>query len=177
MSYSTLWAVYRTTATEIAEYGNSWLSAPPLWNFLWREYVNRNDTGYPVSEARMKPLWDLAADSRVPLDLRIAHAMTFDHAIVKARDFRKVEEALRAVYGILQRGGACPNSHWWAVGTAIGDLKGKLPKKAIGVGLGCTSVSDDWNHYREKHGRVDYRIWDAVEYAKSARNDEVPALP
>lgn len=160
MSHTTLWKVYKTTCSEIEEYGNAWLSAPPLWDLLWKEYIN--PTTMWISSKDLSVLWKLSNDLRVPYYLRIAHTMTFDRAIIKQKNFYEVCNALISVDTELKFKGYCSNSHWAAIANKIYELR--LDKKALGVGLGSTSVEDSWEHYRFKRGKVK-PLFDVIKYA------------
>lgn len=150
MSYSTLYAVYRTTATPLFEYRNAWGTGPVIWDYLQKRYLPSDSKNWIFGEPR---LWDLATDPSVPLSLRACHAITFDFAMVPSDYLKQFAELLIEGGQILE--GDTVN-HFPEIGRNLRDLR--LPKRAIGVGLNCTSVSDSWGEQR-KHWSRD--PWDA----------------
>lgn len=39
MSYTSIHIVYKTIAPKVLQLNNAWLSAPPLWDYLWSTYI------------------------------------------------------------------------------------------------------------------------------------------
>jgi hypothetical protein len=161
MSYTTLYAVFKSRSHEISEYRNSWLSAPLLWDRLAADFLGRpkgmrlDDDGDGYTE-----LWKLARDHRVPEHFRIAHAMTFDTCMIAHEN---VEAAARACCMV---GDSLINdeNHWGSIGRDLWELK-RPDRRMIGYALNATSVNDIWNSGLK--GRDNEEFTCAVAYARA----------
>jgi hypothetical protein len=149
MSSSTLYAVFRTTATRIAEYRNSYGTAPAIWGHMCEEYLHEDRSSW-LFGVRDKGLWDLAKNPAVPEHLRLCHVFTFDHALVPRDCLGRMADALNLAYSDLIRRHPNHVNHWQAIAADL--RKAKVDRRALGIGLGCTSVADPWASYRHTKG-------------------------
>ncbi|WP_010517873.1 hypothetical protein [Komagataeibacter oboediens] len=159
MSYSTLCAVYRTTATGLAEYRNSWGTGPLIWDYLSKRYLGHKKSWMLLDNA----LWDLATDMNVPASLRACHAITFDRGIVPFEYAQKMADLLRSGSEILSKGAPDHVNHFSSIADDLGKIK--LRKNALGFGLNCTSVSDVWLHGAWP-GKPRKEAFDCFKYAR-----------
>lgn len=162
MSESTLYEVFLTKVSMIEEFKNGYGTGPAIWDYLAKTYLGRPDgLGYGGDD---KPLWALARDPRVPLEQRIVHTMTFDHAIITPDTIREAALACIMVAPLI-----CENrvNHWAEIGTVLGDYKIR-DKRLQGIALNCTSVSDQWQGVVPK--TLKGKIIGVVEYAKQVRD-------
>jgi len=159
MSTSTLYKVYKTTRTEIADYRNGHGSAPPVWDWLSSHFLGIQ--GYYGAGDK---LWALAKDERVPLNVRLCHAFTFDYAVVPPKHFGLMGEACAEMNRILEEWPQWKNcvNHWGAFSDLFNTLK--VTKRCIGVGMRCTSVCDVWDNY-PRYGKD--RMFDCVNHVLS----------
>lgn len=151
MSTTNLYRVYKTTATEVAEYRNGWGCGPQLWGYLCMRYLGKPDSFWlnPPRDAGPSPLWKLHNDPRVPEPLRIAHAMTYEGAIISFADRDRAADALNIAHDIVDR----PNvvNHFRAIAA---DLRAQPNRpRLIGFGVSCTSVCDPWSAHRQNRGQ------------------------
>ena len=154
MSYTSLYKVFKTKRVEIAEFRNGHGSGPPVWDYLTKTYLGES---YWFSAG--DKLWALARDKRVPLDIRMAHAFTFDYAIVLPEHFTRMSEACATMNRTLEAWPGwkdCVN-HWGAFSELFKTLK--VGKRCQGVGMRCTSVCDVWDSY-PRRGKD--RVFDCV---------------
>ncbi len=164
MSRTTLYRVYKTTATPIAEYGNSWGSAPALWNLIWSQHVERGEP-FPMWKILVGEgtrLWRCAERADVPFHRRLALAFTFDNAIVRPSNTALVADALDKTHLEILSLTQASWSHFAAI--ADGMRAAKIDKRCLGLGLGCTSVCDPW-----ENGNRAREPWDSVAYVRSSR--------
>jgi hypothetical protein len=143
MSTSHLYRIYRTKATQFAEYHNSHGSAPVVWGHLRERFLGQERFGFYQDD---KPLWALARDPRVPLPLRLCHAFTFDLAFCPVEHIAGLADACERVAEITAD--ARYVNHWAAIAADLKTHKAKV--RQIGVGLGCTSVCDPWEQWRDE---------------------------
>lgn len=147
MSYSTLYAIYKTKAAEVSEYRNGWGSGPIIWDYLSKEFLGlpgwsfSNDSG----------LWGLAIDPKVPLGLRACLAITLDYAMVLAKDAKIMAEAIRQGGFVMDKFAPDRVNHFPRIAHDMSETK--LDKRAIGFGLNCTSVSDTWGQKKKYWGK------------------------
>jgi hypothetical protein len=144
MSRSTLYQVFRTTTREVAEYKNSWGSAPALWNLLGKEYLGQ-ERAIIMQDAR--PLWRLASDPRVPTAIRMVHAFTFDLALCPIGRVAELAAACDKAYSYVKKRNPETVNHWQAIAGDLRVLAKKHDYRCIGAGLGCTSVNDPWESW------------------------------
>jgi hypothetical protein len=143
MSYTSLYKIYKTKRVESDEFRNGHGSGPPVWEYLTSTYIGDGTYWFSAGEK----LWALARDKRVPLDVRLCHAFTFDYAIVPPKHFGRMSEACATMNGILAawpKWNGCVN-HWGAFSETFKTLK--VDKRCLGVGMRCTSVCDVWDDY------------------------------
>lgn len=156
MSHTDLYAVYRTKATHLHEFTNSWGSAPMLWGYLNKQFLGGPFT-MPFFD-KMQPLWNLAQDAQIPDYLRTALVFTFDWAICSPESRHRLELDLRKTHVALIEDSECSWSHFSAIADA---LRSHRPnKKMIGYGLSCTSVSDPWSMWSNKNDKTPWRIFE-----------------
>lgn len=151
MSRSNLYFVYKTTVREVAEFRNSHGSAPPLWQWLCAKYLGWPENEYIFSRD-LKPMWALGINPEVPEWARICLYMTFDAGVVTAEHQERAATACEECDKVIRawpRWIGCVN-HWAAIGAAIREAN--IPKRAIGIGLSCTSICDPWCGSERKFG-------------------------
>src|ERR1700733_15232319 len=97
MSSSDLYRIYRTKATHYAEMRNGWGSAPAVWSYLAVKFLGREQHDYLRGDGNDSELWGLGRDSRVPRELRLAHAFCFDQAMCPIERLGELAEACEEV--------------------------------------------------------------------------------
>lgn len=140
MSTSDLYAVFRKSTRHLSEYRNGWGSAPILWDYLCRTYLGRETWSFMGEN---KDLWQLASDQRVPLDLRLAHAFTFDGTFCPRSRAKELGASLQRAgrkVAVTDR-----VNHWFDIGA---DLLANGMARAQGFALSCTSVNDVWCEWK-----------------------------
>jgi hypothetical protein len=162
MSYSTLYAIYRTTATDLREYRNSWGTGPLIWDFLCQRYLDM--PGWSLTnDAR---LWKLAVDPSVPAGLRACHVLTFDYALVSREMLPDMAALVAEGAALFADFAADRANHFPAIAADLASIK--LSKKAIGAGLNCTSVADTWG----QQGRHWGKPFDCFAYINSGKDKQ-----
>ena len=82
MSYTELYQVLLDgDIVFYSEYHNSWRGAFFVWNCMSKKYLGR-DAGFE----ELQQVWDLHENEKIPLELRIVLASTFDNVMVKRRN-------------------------------------------------------------------------------------------
>ena len=147
MSYSTVWKVYKTTATSYAEFGNSHGSAPPVWDWLGQNYLGWKEYGW-LHNSDLRPMWELWEDVSVPVHMRFALLATFDDGVVEVEDLARAAELASRVYDTLYNPQKV--NHWEKLSIAYIELSAIKDKRVQGIALGCTSVSDPWWYRKER---------------------------
>lgn len=170
MSYTSLYKVFKTKRVNVGDFRNGHGSAPPVWDWLSEKYLN-GSYWFSAGDA----LWKLAKDVRVPIDVRLCHAFTFDYAVVVPEHFERMSQACAEMNRILEAWPKWTNcvNHWPAFSEFFKTCKvqHKITKRCLGIGMRCTSVSDVWDYY-PRHGSGD-RVFDCVGYVlKGGSNDD-----
>lgn len=164
MSTTNLYRLYKSTAREEAEWHNSWLSAPPLWDYLCRTFLLREPNWFLGGD--QSALWNLVSDARVPEPIRLAHAFTMDGAMCPKDRIASLATALNNAGGIISDKSGTP-THWPLIGRALTKLHQASDKRMVGVALSCTSVSDGWIDWSPKKREP----WDIFPVAMSPPPD------
>lgn len=158
MSRTTTIAVYPGERTEeIEEYSNSWGSAPPVWEAMAREYLGVTKS-YDIGKGWMElgdKLWDLWKDPRVKMEHRLVFMLTFDRAYIGKANYKRMADAIRVYLKDFPVPGT--HSNHWPVFAELFDSNPEYP----GVGLYCTSVSEnpfhgEWNEDKEDYDPIDW---------------------
>lgn len=170
MSCTTLYLVHKTTIRVVNKYRNSWGSAPILWDALAKKYLGIPSV--PFEEAKLKPLWALAWDPKVPRAWRLVQAFTFDRAVCPKEGLGELGAACLEVYKVLRAEHPDRINHWEAIGKDLLtlDQEAKTGKAKwtrgilLGAALQCTSVADTWDGYPQAKEPTPESILEIVEY-------------
>ncbi len=140
MSTSDLYFVNKKSTRHIAEFRDGHGTAPVLWSVLCVEYLGWDEYDWSFGhEGKMRSLWELAFDPRVPFHLRLCHAFTFDRAVCPKDKLLELASACVETSDKIPPGKI---NHWKAIADML--LKLRTPGQSIGVALSPTSVSDCW---------------------------------
>ena len=140
MSYTTILSVFpNVSVNEEMELRNGWLTAPIIWNFLAKTYLNKPN--FMMVGDNAKELWALHLDKRVPKHQRNVLKITFDRWYIVEADYERAAQDIRATIADIEKTGEMIG-HW----PMIADfLEGKLDLKPHfpAVGFHWTSVSEN----------------------------------
>jgi hypothetical protein len=173
MSRTYVKAIYRGDRSEtIAEFGNSFRSAPPVWEAMAGRYLGVT-TPYGIAPKKgwmqlEGELWDLWKRTDIPVEHRAVFMLTFDRAYVSRENFPRMAHAIHKFIADFWPSGK-PETHWPGIACILEDAKRDIP----GLGLHCTSVSSDpflgpWNEEKEQHDPVDWnQIYEVYEQLDS----------
>ena len=153
MSTSNLYSVYKTRTKELASFGNGWGTAPVLWDYLEKAYLNKRSGSWLCGDDKDKTeLWNLATDSKVPVYLRLVHAFTFINVVCPYEKANEMAEHCRKAFNTIRedesrdmltdKDRSLRVNHWERIANVLEIMKPN--KRALGIGLSCTSVSDPW---------------------------------
>lgn len=137
MSYTSVYAVYKTKAITLKELGNSHLSAALLWEYLSQKYRGKEFCMWSESDA--KDFWPIWKKPEVSYFERIVLASTYDMAIVDIELLEAYARACEKIYSIIGKG-----NHFQAIAAEARNLLKKHDYRCLGLGIGCTSVCDPW---------------------------------
>lgn len=148
------------------EWGNAWLSAPAIWRYSVKTYLDPKAP--PGTDSYLLPSARLHYDTKVqedhvalvrnplwPRHLRIANLLTFDYAILKREDFLVAADALDKTYEDIKTIG---------ITSTLNQQADWLQKHAedlavVGAAWQQTTVSDDlWIFYDKELD--DFRSYD-----------------
>lgn len=146
MSRSTIYAVYRTKATPIAEFSNGWGSAPPLWDYLWDTYIDPSKQTTWLTCDGWNRLYPFIHDARLAECLRRCLAWTFDDFIIKRSQLTAMAASCCYTDEAVRAHGKWGWTHWVAFARCLKEYGDKShDRRLLGVGLSCTSVADPWS--------------------------------
>ena len=158
MSTTTLWAVYKSKVTAVAEYQNSHGSGPAIWDLMAKRYLH---IPMPWGGENLKRLWALATDRTVAEHLRITHAATFDYAMIPVAKLGTAAEAFEKAHDDIIRLTDWTWNHWSAIAADLRKMSTAHDRRLVGAGIGCTSIGDPWEEFKHR----DREPWDCVAHA------------
>lgn len=92
MSHTTRLHIYpNDRIEEDEEFGNSWGSAPIVWDVLGKKYIGINFMVFKADES----FWNLCKDTSIPMAHRAVFMMTFDTAYVTKKDYQIAAKDIR----------------------------------------------------------------------------------
>lgn len=129
----------------IAEFNNAWLSAPLLWNYLAKKYMQKESM--PSMGPELKRFWDLWKGSVLEEWEAASLVLTYDNCVLKKEDFKSAIENLQQLDRTLGR-----SNHFKAISEELIKLK---DSDIIGVGFIWTSVAGGiWDCPTKKDGSL-----------------------
>lgn len=146
MSSTNVYALNGKSTTHLRSFRNGWGSAPVLWDYLGEKYLGWTN-GMPMfNKPALQKLWDLSRDSRVTVEERICHRLTFDYAYVPLEHLGLVGDACYSVYAAMpEKFKGDRVNHWYNIGSLFTQLaERKFHHRCRGVCMAPTSVEDHW---------------------------------
>ena len=179
MSYTTVKAIYFGEKTEsLIELSNSYGSAPIIWEAMATKYLGITEAYSYPNKGWMQlddELWNLWKRTDIPIEHRLVFMLTFDRAYVKKENFIRMALSIRKFLKDFPRKSHVDNedgrqiiretAHHWDRIAKLLESNPDVP----GIGLHCTSVSDDpflgpWNEEKEDYDQPDWsQIYDVCE--------------
>lgn len=153
MSYSALYYVYKTTVTEIAEFRNGHGSGPPVWQWVARKHCGMPADAYIFGGNWMSLIFKNETLTRLPNHWKSVLLFTADFAMINEANRERFAGDCDKVFHELNKWGEWGPSrvnHWADIAATL--RSHKIGKRALGVGLSCTSVSDIWGEYSRSKG-------------------------
>ena len=141
MSRTTVKAIDFTNkqTRDLAEYHNSWGSAPFVWSVLSDTYLLDGPSGWIRNSQKV---WDLYKNRSIPEGIRAVLMMTFDHAYVSRQDRMR---AAKDIDLFVRATRTDDNADWANHWPAIANVFRELPDDIQAVGFHHTStVEDPW---------------------------------
>jgi len=160
MSYTTVLNVIidndQVKIDDIKELRNSHGSAPPVWDSMCQKYFGTEPHGY-MHNGTLDLLWPRYKDLSIPEHQRAVLMMTYDKCYVAKKNFKRAASDIRKFLTDFPPIEGNVN-HWDEIAKIY-----ESDPDADGIGLHCTSVSEnpfegEWNEENE-----DYELLDADE--------------
>jgi hypothetical protein len=167
MSSTSLYAVYKTKANHLSEYRNGHGSGPAIWDYIsekcFGERFNMFDT------EKEEKFWALWKDPRLTRNEKAVLLSTYDGAIVEKEFLEEFAAACKEVHQLIIENTRWDWNHFKDIGESVSMYFSKLDYRCLGVGIGCTSISDPWEYC----AKGDLSVWGVYE---SIDNLEVVTL-
>jgi hypothetical protein len=154
MSYTTILHVFPNEKVECGEeLKNSWGSAPYVWDWLIRQYINPD--GNMMYEKETKQLWKLWKQTDIPEHQRAVLLMTFDRAFVSKENYPRAAADIREFLKDYFNDKVV--NHWPRI-AEIFESNPDVPA----IGLWLTSVSENpfnggWDEQNEEYLPPDWK--------------------
>ena len=141
MSYTSLYAVYKTKATRIKELKNSWGSGPAIWDYIHQKIYG---TPFPMMESELGDFWGLWKDERLTTSEKVTLLSTYEKSYVEIERLGEFSEACKVVHKRIINNSKWSWNHFEDIGATAFDLYNNHDHRCIGFAIGCTSVCDPW---------------------------------
>lgn len=158
MSYTSLYAIYKTKAVCIKELQNGWGTGPSVWDYI---SVKCNGDHFNIHGDDDK-FWDLWKDSRLSDDERAVLLSTYDYAFVEVRYLEEFSKACKVVHPKIIDKTRWSWSHFEKIGECAAALYKKHDYRCLGLGIGCTSVCDPWEFWKPEQNKS-WGVYDLIE--------------
>lgn len=167
MSTTTLNLIYKTKAVQYAEYPNGHGSAPPIWEYMCTQHLKEEYSFF--DDPQMGRICKLALNNTVPLNRRLTCVATFDYAVMPVGKLIEFATAFEETHRAILCASEWTWSHWAAIAKDVAAIAAKHDHRLVGVGIGCTSVSDPWEWWEPTEGT---KGWDAYEYVTAKQQSD-----
>lgn len=153
MSYIEIFAFDKDGNSEsYAEVRNAWGGSMAIWNVLGEKYCGHGASMFDLS--KMKEIWNLVDNTKVPMNERIVLFTTLDKVLVKKEDLPKVIDAFRDFDG---------NDSLKEQADILEDIYNSCDEY-IAVGWHQNSVScEQWFDYNCLSGTEHFCLFDELE--------------
>lgn len=161
MSSSTVYAIDDVfSCTTIAEYKNSWGSAPVIWKYLFEKYIQPNlvDPEWANFLSHSKEVFALYETDLLQEWEKICLALTFDYALIRKQDVEKICESL---YEMWKNTFDCDSvNHLQKLVKDLQDFYSEEDNSNYYIGFYWNSIVDDfWYEYKAE----DKKHWFILE--------------
>lgn len=173
MSCTTVYEIYKTKASAIKELRNSHGSGPAIWNYISLKCTGKKFQWYPEEETKkFWPLWKspLLNDSE-----RAVLLCTYDMGYVEINKLYEFSAACFELHKKIIGKTDWTWSHFEAIGNEAVGLYAKHDHRCLGLGVGCTSVSDPWEFWKPKDDKA-WRVYETIDALHSATDEEKEKL-
>jgi hypothetical protein len=145
MSYTSVYAVYKTKASCLCELRNGHGSGPAIW-----DYIALKLTGKRLPIGNVDWFWKLWKDERLSENEKAVLISTYDWAVVEIEHLERFSIACEEIHNKIIDETDWTWNHFKDIGEQAKALNKKHDYRCIGLGIGCTSVCDPWEGHNFK---------------------------
>jgi len=147
MSYTSLYAVYKTKAVNVEEFHNGSGSGPAIWDYI---SIKHDGNKMPMFGKNLDYFWDLWKDSKYDRDEKAVFMSTFDNALIEIDHLEEFSKACLKIHDNIIKHTEWQWNHFSDIGETALFLHRNHDHRCIGLGIGCTSVCDPWECWKPK---------------------------
>jgi len=163
MSYSTLWEVYKTKVISVKEFHNGHGTGPAIWDCICQNFLGFEEYSW-LTEDHMNTLWPSWENPEIPDFLRFTLMVTYDRSYIEPNRLIEAADYLDKGHEYILAHTSWVWSHFEAIALTLRQLTDrKLDHRLLGIGLGCTSVSDPWEDGYPKYGQTPWGIFEKFD--------------
>ncbi len=162
MSSTSVYAIYKTKATMICSLRNSYGSGPAMW-----DYISMKCLGEKFNMFDEKDFWSLWQDERLTENEVAVLLSTYDKGFIEVGRLEDFAKACEELHDKIIATTTWEWSHFADIGKAAKSLATNHDYRCIGLGIGCTSVSDPWEEF--DYGRDPWSIYSEILELKKER--------
>ena len=168
MSCTTVYAVYKTKATRLKELKNGHGSGPAIWDYISTKCDGKR---FNMFGPDLESFWKLWKDNRLTKNERAVLLCTYDMGFVEVERLQDFAAACKEVHERILADTQWTWSHFEEIGNAADALSKNHDHRCVGLGIGCTSVSDPWEGHNLEIEKA-WPIYDQINALDSASEEE-----
>lgn len=140
MSYTSVYAIYKTKAVCLTELKNGHGSGPAMWDYIAMKCTGKN---LPMF-GDVDWFWKLWKDERLSKNEKAVLLSTYDWSVVEIDKLEDFAKACEEIHSQIIDNTRWTWNHFSDIGKQALILSKKHDHRCLGLGIGCTSVSDLW---------------------------------
>lgn len=145
MSSTSVNIVFKTRARWITDLHNGHGSGQAIW-----DYINTKINGEPLPMlGNVENFWPLWKSDCLSREEKAVLLSSYDWAVVEKDHLLEFSEACKKVHPMIIDTTNWTWSHWGSIGIVAKAKSEKIDHRAIGLGVGCTSVCDEWEQFEQ----------------------------
>ncbi len=157
MSYTSVYAVYKTKATNLKELRNGYGSGSAIWDYIALKLTGKK---LPMFD-KLDWFWPLWKDPRLNDNERAVLLSTYDYAVVEVEYLKEFSKACKKVSNSIISDTEWTWNHFADIGEQSEILSKKHDYRCVGLGIGCTSVCDPWEFWEPKEKEC-WGVYDSI---------------
>ena len=147
MRYTSVYELYKTKTISVKELRNGHGSGPAIWDYISEKFMGEK---FPMfDESKSKHFWGLYKYARLSEHERVVLLSTYDDSFIEVDNLPEFALSCEIVSKLIIEKTRWDWNHFSDIGRVADDVSKNHDYRCIGICIGCTSVSDEWDYYKK----------------------------